>query len=313
MKSIFFTGKGGVGKSTLASAAAWQLAQRGNKVLAISLDPAHNLGDIFGKELTYKKKKLSKNLWLQEANLDKAAQEYLKQNTELLTQIYSYTRAFNLDMYFKVLRHSPGVEEYASLLILEEAFRNEKGMDYIVFDTPPTGLTLRILALPNISVTWIDRLRRIRRDILKKRHTVHNISGQKDGAETVLPYTEEEDPVMQKLNEMFKRYVSLYGQLSKKDSNYITVVFNPDYLSLRESQRIIDGLKDLDLPLRAGFNNKYTNDLSSLAEEVEQGLFNGKKDVVVNRVPMQEYRRESAYEMDHDLVTPILEGASSGG
>ncbi len=313
MKSIFFTGKGGVGKSTLASAAAWQLAQRGNKVLAVSLDPAHNLGDIFGKELNYKKKKLAHNLWLQEANLDRAAQEYLKQNTELLTQVYSYTRAFNLDMYFKVLRHSPGVEEYASLLILEEAFRNKDGMDYIVFDTPPTGLTLRILALPNISVTWIDRLRRIRRDILKKRHTVYNISGQKDGPETVLPYTEEEDPVMQKLNEMFKRYVSLYAQLSKKDSNYIAVVFNPDYLSLRESQRIIDGLNDLELPLRAGFNNKYTSELSPQADEVEQELFEGKDNVVVNRVPLQEYRREGAYEMDHDVVTPILEGVSNSG
>lgn len=311
MKSLFFTGKGGVGKSTLASAAAWQLAERGNKVLAVSLDPAHNLGDIFGKELNYKKKKIADNLWLQEANLDRAAQEYLRENTELLTQVYSYTKAFNLDMYFKVLRHSPGVEEYASLLILENAFRNETDMDYIVFDTPPTGLTLRILALPNISVTWIDRLRRIRKDILKKRHTVHNISGQYSEQGTVLPYEEDEDPVFRKLQEMFNRYVSLYSQLSKKDSNFIAVVFNPDYLSLRESQRIIDGLKDLDLPLRAGFNNKYTEDLSSVADEVEQELFAKHKNVAVERVPLRPFAREGGYKIDHDLITPILDGASS--
>jgi arsenite-transporting ATPase len=313
MKSLFFTGKGGVGKSTLASAAAWQLAQRGNKVLAISLDPAHNLGDIFGKELNYKKKKLADNLWLQEANLDRAAQEYLRQNTDLLTQVYSYTRAFNLDMYFKVLRHSPGVEEYASLLVLENAFRSETDMDYIVFDTPPTGLTLRILALPNISVTWIDRLRRVRKEILKKRHTVYNISGQYSEEGTVLPYTEEDDPVFVKLQEMFNRYVSLYRQLSNKEDNYIAVVFNPDYLSLRESQRIIDGLKDLELPLRAGFDNKYTDELSDVAEEVEKELFGDKDGVAVERVPMRPFAREGAYKMEFDVVTPMLEGATSVG
>jgi len=313
MKSVFFTGKGGVGKSTLASAAAWQLAQQGNKVLAVSLDPAHNLGDIFGKQLTYKKKKVANNLWLQEADLDRAAQEYLRQNTELLTQVYSYTRAFNLDMYFKVLRHSPGVEEYASLLILENALRNETDMDYIVFDTPPTGLTLRILALPNISVTWIDHLRRIRKDILKKRYTVHNISGQYSEQGTVLPYTEEEDAVFVKLQEMFNRYVSLYRQLTKKDSNFIAVVFNPDYLSLRESQRIIDGLKDLELPLRAGFNNKFTTELSGVADEVESELFAKHNGVTVDRVPVQPFAREGGYKLDHDLITPLLEGAPTGG
>ena len=308
MKSLFFTGKGGVGKSTLASAAAWQLAQRGYKVLAISLDPAHNLGDIFGMDLSYKKRKIADNLWLQEANLDRAAQEYLQQNTELLTQVYSYTKAFNLDMYFKVLRHSPGVEEYASLLILEDAFRNETEMDYIVFDTPPTGLTLRILALPNISVTWIDRLRRIRREILRKRHTVHSMTGEYNEEGTVLPYTEEEDPVFVKLQDMFNRYVKLYKQLSEKNNNLIAVVFNPDYLSQRESQRIIDGLKDLELPLRAGFNNKYSPELSAVADEVEQNLFKKQAGVVVDRVPLQPFAREGAYKIDHDLVTPMLDG-----
>ncbi|MFP3959464.1 MAG: ArsA family ATPase [Spirochaetaceae bacterium] len=313
MKSLFFTGKGGVGKSTLASAAAWQLAQRGNKVLAISLDPAHNLGDIFGRSLDYKKRKIADTLWLQEADLDRAAQEYLQQNTELLTQVYSYTKAFNLDMYFKVLRHSPGVEEYASLLVLENAFRNETDMDYIVFDTPPTGLTLRILALPSISVTWINRLRKIRQDILRKRHTVYNITGKYSEEGTVLPYTEEEDPVFVKLQEMFKRYVSLYERLSDPENNHIAVVFNPDYLSLRESQRIISGLADLNLPLRIGFNNKYMEELSSVAEEVEGELFKGLDDVAVHRVPYEPFAREGAYKMDHDIITPMLDGAADSG
>jgi hypothetical protein len=90
-------------------------------------------------------------------------------------------------------------------------------------------------------------------------------------------------------------------------------VFNPDYLSLRESQRIIDGLKDLELPLRAGFDNKYTDELSDVAEEVERELFGDKDGVAVERVPMRPFAREGAYKMEFDVVTPMLEGATSVG
>ncbi len=161
MKSIFFVGKGGVGKSTLSATAAWQLSRAGKRVFAISFDPAHNLGDIFGLSLSDKKTRINENLDVAEANLDRAAEIYIQKNIDILTQIYSYTKAFNLDLYFKVLRYSPGVEEYAALTVLEEVFRTETDYDFIVFDTPPTALTLRILALPNIAVTWVDRLRRI--------------------------------------------------------------------------------------------------------------------------------------------------------
>ena len=106
MKTIFFTGKGGVGKSTLSAAAAWQLAESGKRVLAISFDPAHNLGDIFGRTLGHKVTRFSANLDLRETDLDEAAAEYIRRNTSILTEVYSYTKAFNLDRYFKVLRHS---------------------------------------------------------------------------------------------------------------------------------------------------------------------------------------------------------------
>ncbi|MFW6214460.1 MAG: ArsA family ATPase, partial [Alkalispirochaetaceae bacterium] len=231
MKTLFFTGKGGVGKSTLSAATSWQLAEKGYKVLTVSFDPAHNLGDIYGVTLSHKKKKFTRNLYLQEANLEEAASDYVKQNTDILTEVYSYTRAFNLDLYFKVLKHAPGVEEYAALTAMEQLLREERGFDYIVFDTPPTGLTLRILALPRITITWVDRLTRIRKDILAKRHTVHNVTGKYVEHGIRLAYREEDDSVMKKLRELFKRYVTLSKTLESQESA-IAVVLNPDYLSL---------------------------------------------------------------------------------
>jgi len=289
-----------VGKSTLAASCAWQLSEQGFKVLIVSLDPAHNVADIFGTPVGHAKKKFTRNLYLQEADLEKAAAAYIEQNIDILTEVYSYTRTFNFDMYFKVLRYSPGVEEYASLTIMEQILRRETSFDYVVFDTPPTGLTLRILALPNISVTWVDRLRRIRRQILEKRYTIHNITGKYSEEGFRLPYEEKDDSVMRKLNEIWQRYVNVYQSLKSAD---IAVVFNPDYLSLRESQRIITGLKDLQLPLRAAFDNKYEDRLSSSADEVEKELFGRNSgELYLTRVPLQEARRNGAYRMQFDVT-----------
>ncbi len=303
INTIFFTGKGGVGKSTMSAATAWQLSRQGKKVLAISFDPAHNLGDIFGMTLTHKRKRFSENLDLQEADLDQAAQEYIQSNTDILTEVYSYTKAFNLDRYFKVLRYSPGVEEYAALTTMEKMLRTSDDYDVVIVDTPPTGLTLRILALPRITITWIDRLRRIRRDILDKRHTVHSITGVFKEEGEKLVYDEADDSVMKKLKELFDRYVAVAQHLEGPNSR-VAVVFNPDYLSLRESQRIFTGLSDLKIGVDVALNNKYTSGLQEIADEMEAELFNGMEQrPVLARIPWEPYRREKSYEIGYDLTT----------
>ncbi|WP_455382196.1 ArsA family ATPase [Salinispira pacifica] len=304
MKSIFFVGKGGVGKSTLSATAAWQLSRAGHRVFAISFDPAHNLGDIFGLSLSDAKATVDANLDLAEADLDRAAERYIQKNVDILNQMYSYTKAFNLDLYFKVLRYSPGVEEYAALTVLEEVFRTETDYDYVVFDTPPTALTLRILALPNIAVTWIDRLRRIRREILRKRYTIHNLSGKYIEGGVQLPYKEEDDEVIRQLSRLFKQYVDLYARLRGGD-NSIAVVFNPDFLSRRESERIITGLNDLKLPLRAAFDNKFTREMSAAADEVENSLFGAERSIPVVRVPFNGSGKEDTYRMDFDITAAL--------
>ena len=120
MKILFFTGKGGVGKSTLAAATAWQLSQN-CRVLAVSLDPAHNLGDIFNIEIN-KKTRLTDRLFLKEVDLQKLSKAYLKREVNVLSDTYSYLKALNLDSYFSVLKYSPGIEEYALLNSIDNRF-----------------------------------------------------------------------------------------------------------------------------------------------------------------------------------------------
>lgn len=306
MKILFFTGKGGVGKSTLSAATAWQLSQTGYCVLAVSFDPAHNLGDIFGVKLTHKKKKFTKNLYLQEIDLETAASEYVRTNVSLLTEVYGYLQSFNMDKYFKVLRFSPGIEEYAALTALEKILKNEVSKyDYLVIDTPPTGLTLRMLALPRITLTWVDQLIRLRKEILNKRYTIHNLKGKYEPRGVQLAYKEEDDPVIRKLFQLREKY-SEVNDILQGEKNSVAIVFNPDYLSLRESERLIKGLKDLQFPLRVAFNNKLTDENNEIALEVEAKLLSAGCPKRIERVPLIPHKGISGYMIEHNLTASFL-------
>jgi len=304
MKTIFFTGKGGVGKSTLSSAAAWQLMEKGNRVLAVSFDPAHNLGDIYHLKLGHRKKRFKDTkLYLQETDLEKSAAEYIKANMSILQEVYTYLTTINFESYFDVLKYSPGVEEYAALTSLEKILKTEKdNFDYIVFDTPPTGLTLRILALPRLTIAWIDRLIKIRKEILEKRYTIHKLSGIYNEKGTKLAYTEDDDTVIQKLYEMKARYKAVLEFIQGPDSK-VTMVFNPDYLSLRESQRLLEGIRDLKLPITTVFHNKVGDGESEIVRGVEKELLKEYPHLHIERVPFNGNTEPTCYIMDNDITS----------
>ena len=307
MKILFVTGKGGVGKSTLSAAMAWQLSQQ-YRVLIVSLDPAHNLGDIFNMTLKDKKTRFTDTLYLKEIDLKKLTKEYLKKEIDVLSNSYKYLQVLNLDNYFSVLQYSPGIEEYALLTGIEKTINDEKDFDYIVFDTPPTGLTLRFLALPRITITWIERLITIRQQILKKRYTIHRIRGSLSDSETVLDYDEQKDRVLTRLNDLHRTYEDLNRKLQGPDTS-ITLVFNPDILSLKESARLIEGLNDLKLPLRLLINNKVTDENIKMAEEVEGSMTSMVHNIPLERVPLAkgifDEKTSTLYHIEKDITRHV--------
>ncbi len=302
MKILFFTGKGGVGKSTLAAAYAWQLSQK-HRVLIVSLDPAHNLGDIFGVEVRGERR-FSQTLLLKEVDLKKLSKAYLKREIRVLSDTYKYLQILNLDTYFTVLKYSPGIEEYALLTSIEESIKTENSFDYIVFDTPPTGLTLRFLALPQITVTWLDRLTQIRKKIIEKCYTIQNIKGPQSAGETILSYDEKDDGILQKLYSLKSNYQSLNRILQGNDCS-IVLVFNPDMLSLKESMRLIEGLKELRLPLRMLLHNKISLDNLETADRVEKELSkvtSAQLERIMFRPEFQSNEDSALYHTQEDLT-----------
>ncbi|MDZ7717526.1 MAG: TRC40/GET3/ArsA family transport-energizing ATPase [Balneolaceae bacterium] len=155
---IFFTGKGGVGKTTLACATAVKLADEGNRVLLISTDPASNLGDVLQSEVNDKVQPVEGVSGLEAINIDPeiAAEEYRNRTLEPLEDI------LGADQLKKIREELSGActTEIAAFDEFSRFVAGEhEGEDYdiVVFDTAPTGHTLRLLELPAAWSSFIDK------------------------------------------------------------------------------------------------------------------------------------------------------------
>lgn len=206
-KYMFFTGKGGVGKTSIACAVAVTLADEGNRILLISTDPASNLQDVFNTELSNKGTKIAEAPNLVVANLDpiKAAAEYME---SVIANFRGLLPEAALNNMKEQLSGSCTVEvaafnEFSNFITDKKA--NEE-YDYIIFDTAPTGHTLRMLQLPSAWSSFISENRHgasclgqlsgleAKKDVYKK--AVETLA---DGALTTLILVSrlEESPLME--------------------------------------------------------------------------------------------------------------------
>jgi arsenite-transporting ATPase len=153
-KFIFFSGKGGVGKSTMSCATALWLAHKGYKTLIVTTDPAPNLADIFGQSIGHHITGITNvpNLDAIEIDPDTASQEY---RDRMISPLKGILDQKNLDSIMEQLK-SPCVDEVAAFDSFIE-FMDDPKYDVVVFDTAPTGHTIRLLELPSGWSTELDK------------------------------------------------------------------------------------------------------------------------------------------------------------
>lgn len=151
---ILFTGKGGVGKTTIASATAFLASDLGYKTLVISSDPAHSLSDAFEVELGYKPTKIEEKLYGMEVNVQKELEEHWDTIKRYLALFFK-SQGID-DVLAEELAIFPGFDELASLLHLIE-FYEKSDFDLIVLDCAPTGETLRLLSVPEVAKWYMNR------------------------------------------------------------------------------------------------------------------------------------------------------------
>jgi len=252
--NIFYLGKGGVGKSTSAALNSLFLSQKGFDVLLVSLDPAHNQSDIFQKALSDRPKNIAPHLEAIEIDQDHWIKRYLGDVQEQIRRTYCYLTSFNLEKYFKVIKHSPGLEEYALILAFQEINRKFSNKDVLVFDMAPTALSLKFFNLPVLSLIWTNHLLALRKEIIKKRELITKIKIMKKEIET--------DKALSRIEQTIREYTALKQLFENPKLTKINLVLNPDLLSLAESKRILEGLEAINVPLSQVIINKMQKDSS---------------------------------------------------
>ena len=275
-KVILFIGKGGVGKTTCAVATALNLSDGGYKVLLVSLDPAHNAGDALDIPLSKEKTTVTSALDAIEIDLEYLVKQYLKHTADTMKHLYRYLTVINLEKLLDVIRYSPGIEEYATLEALSDILAQESDRyDAIIFDTAPTGLTLRVLALPSISSLWVEKLTEMRKKILDLRSAVEHIHGERifkiDGSEEKLPSHADADHVMKELQDYHSEIHQVQYILAEPNITSVAAVLNAEDMALFETQRAAETLKKFKIPLTLVIINKVLK-LKHVPPEIELKL-----------------------------------------
>jgi len=174
LKLLLFGGKGGVGKTSCATATALEAAKQGKKVLVFSTDPAHSLSDSFGCNIGDKITKVAKNVYALEIDAQKLFNQLKEGYREEISKFFRHMfrtsggTGISLPLDEKIMSdlydlNPPGVDELMALKKIIE-FIESKEYDLFILDTAPTGHTLRLLALPDDAITWTKTIIEVRRN-----------------------------------------------------------------------------------------------------------------------------------------------------
>ena len=155
MRVILYTGKGGVGKTSVAAATAVRCAQLGQRTLVISTDAAHSLGDALDREVGENPTEIGANLWAQEVNALRELESHWDRIHVYLSTLFS-SQGVN-DIVAEEMASPPGMEEVASLMQIRR-HKEEGRFDTLIVDCAPTGETLQLLAFPDVARWYLQRL-----------------------------------------------------------------------------------------------------------------------------------------------------------
>jgi arsenite-transporting ATPase len=164
MRVILYTGKGGVGKTSVAAATAVRCARLGYRTLVISTDAAHSLGDSLDVEVGDRPVEVAPNLWAQEVNALHELENHWDRIHDYLTALFASQGVD--DIVAEELASPPGMEEVASLMWIKHHQR-AASFDVLVVDCAPTGETLQLLAFPDVARWYLNRIFPIERRVMK--------------------------------------------------------------------------------------------------------------------------------------------------
>jgi arsenite-transporting ATPase len=265
LKMIMFGGKGGVGKTSCAASSAIWAAEQGRNTLIISTDPAHSLGDSLGVELSPgipTPIEGIKNLTALEINPKPNMSEYKElTNINPMEEMGMSGLMDNLplfgDMEEIASMTPPGIDEALAFGKILEFVETEHDYDLVVFDTAPTGHTLRFLSLPETLSGWIGKL-------LKMRLKIGNMFGAVKRL-----FTREEkkgDNSLEVLEKLNNAILNAREDLTNPVKNSFIIVMISEEMAITETGRLLNELIKYNIPVSTIVINQLFLDPTELCE-----------------------------------------------
>ena len=164
MRVLLFTGKGGVGKTTVAAATAVRAAGSGNRTLIMSTDPAHSLGDSFDREIGEHATPIAENLWAEQIDAQSRLESNWREIQDYFVQLMNWAGVETIQA--EELSVIPGLDEIFALIDVKTHVEGGK-YDLLIVDCAPTAETLRLLSLPEVMNWYIERIFPVERRVVK--------------------------------------------------------------------------------------------------------------------------------------------------
>src|SRR5438270_2923442 len=231
MRILLFSGKGGVGKTSLAAATGLQLSRLGYRTLVMSVDPAHSLADAFDLELGLFDAKtgdpypINDNLSIHEVNIQKEIKRHWH---EISSYVISVLRTTGIsDVEAEELAILPGMEELSAMMYVNQ-FRREKRYDVIVLDCAPTAESMRFVSMPTTLEWYMKHIFPFQRGLLKAVRPLAN---------RVSPVELPPDTYFGNIKDLFGRLDGIGELLEDPKITSVRLVTNPERMVLRETQR----------------------------------------------------------------------------
>jgi arsenite/tail-anchored protein-transporting ATPase len=228
---IIFSGKGGVGKTTVAAATALKCANQGLKTIVISIDIAHSLSDAFQLNIDLHDhnrglpRRINDNLWVQEVDIQEELDAHWGEVSKYMAALLGSSGMTGV--LAEELAIIPGMEDVVSLLYINKYY-HEQQYDVIVIDCPPTGESLRFVGMPSTLEWYMKKIFRLERNLLRVARPI-----AKRMTDIPLP----EDSYFAALQDLFVSLNGIEKVLLDRDITSIRLVTNAERMVVRETQR----------------------------------------------------------------------------
>ena len=225
VRILLFTGKGGVGKTTVAAATAARAARAGHRTLVTSTDPAHSLADSFGVPLGDEVDQLAQNLWAEQIDAQARLESNFRDIQEHVISLLNWMGVDSVEA--EELSVIPGLDEIFSLTDMRRHADSGK-YDLLIVDCAPTAETLRLLSLPDVMNWYIERIFPIQRGVVK---TIRPVLTRV----TSMPIPD--DRIFSAVERLHRNLDSVRRLLTDERQASVRLVVNPEKMVIAEARR----------------------------------------------------------------------------